>query len=112
MRGEPASPFQFIFSIAGNLTTLGTNHAAHCMGICGFLAARSGRNRTPMRTALRMPQKRANLISYLWGKNVFKLTGLLLDLLLILHGKSLRKQALCQTVTADHVCGPLSAAFS
>src|ERR1700756_4309130 len=65
-------------------------------------AARSGRNRRPVRTGTRMAEERADLIGRFGRKNVLKLAGLLLDLRLAVHCQAVSKQALGQQMPPDN----------
>src|SRR4051794_29170463 len=68
-----------------------------------LFAAFSGWNRAPMRAAVWMPKKRADLVGDFRRQDVFELARLLLDLFLVLNFQRLGEQALCKTMAANYV---------
>src|ERR1700687_569123 len=74
-------------------------------------AARSRRNRRPVRARARMPQECADLIGRFGRKNVLKLAGLLLDLRLAVHRQAVSKQPLGQPMPSDDAACSIAPAW-
>src|SRR5579864_1033102 len=72
-------------------------------------AARSGRNRRPVRTGTRVPEECTDLVRGFGGKNVLKLAGLLLDLRLAVHRQAVRKKPLGQPMPSNDAAGAFAA---
>src|ERR1700686_2326176 len=108
-RRPPGAPWSALMHLVPRELTDGVYRFS--LGDSLSRAARSRRNRCPVRASAWVAEERADLIGSFGRKNVLKLAGLLLDLRLAVHRQAVRKQPLGQPMPPDDAARSIAPAW-